>query len=302
MTRNNPAIGIFEILKYRETLRRNGWLVKLIVSYSFRPSKSFSKYYQTFISSSIEAFQFSMTGISHTIGDPILKESAIRIEENLRQTALLPSTQKLPPTINEIEAFLDSRLYAIKFFFEDGHSHTVDLSIGLTCAKVIKELCNKFEIRESQNWALFERETNEDAMIRPTDYLGDVIRRWEMIDNPLDTADDGKDIFSPVKVLLAPLASFFGFGKTKSTTPEEITLPSFIDKAERSLVLRRHIFRSTGEKFNDPTEISLLYAQSSRDVHQEILRLSPVIAIQLAAFKLQITYGELDEGEAEFKM
>lgn len=245
------------------------------------------------------------------LDEPEIKDMAINVELNLKQTSLLACSRKYSPSLKEIKALSSAEvsIQSVAIYFEDGHSQKIPLSIGVTSSNVIRELARNFELRDPSGWSLFERLGNKERLVKPVEYIADVLSHWEK-------EDSHSNEYSPPSHsagLTDLVASFFGgFGMRKKSSITESTpikptntiSPQPIDEKyqERTLVIKRRIFKNPVEKLSDPVEISLLYSQTLRDILNENITVHMVVAAQLAALQIQVQYGELDEKEAEYKI
>jgi hypothetical protein len=243
---------------------------------------------------------------------------AIKVELNLKQTSFLASNRKYSPSLDEIESLNSTEENAkpVSIYFEDGHSQKITISIGVTSSKVVKDLAKTFELRDPSGWSLFERFGNKERLVKPVEYIADVLSHWEKEDTP-DDESAPSDATGLTRLILTPLTTMFeSFGmKRKYNYPESPTSPfpgilptstsphSAEDKIlERTLVIKRRVFKNPAEKLSDLVEISLLYSQTLRDILNENITVPLVVAAQLAALQIQVQYGELDEKEAEYKI
>lgn len=78
-----------------DIILHNGWLLIVLATAAFRPSKAFVKYFQAFLLNTADQYKFAP--------DITIKKFALQSEENLKNSAM-NGIRKFPPSIKEIRA------------------------------------------------------------------------------------------------------------------------------------------------------------------------------------------------------
>lgn len=170
-------------------------------------------------------------------------------------------------TLSQLEYNLVSNNEPItcRFGFLDGSVQTMDVDSVLTAGAVVKEMMTRVELQDYGSWSLYETiasgDTTQERILRHSDYIADVITRWE--------AD--ADLHANAS-------------KAKNAT---------------KLHLRKRLFKDPQEIPRDPIEYSLLYSQAVRSVLMGELAVTEKLAIQLAALQAQVLFRDYSPGESK---
>lgn len=244
----------FKIPEDYHKMQENGWFAIHVAANVLKPSKSFLKYFQAFIALAIEEYQFD--------GNCDIKRFSIGAEENLKASAFVVGLRRLPPSITELQCIKDGTQFSTAFYFEDGHTHSKEIQSGSTAGSIMKELAQSFELRDIQEWSIFESNGERERLIKPNEFICDIISEWEEVQTLRkieESIQPKPDIFSPAQLLMAPFNSFFSsFARKKSMSVNPIS------QQNQSVAILSSPLPSTLEEPNSPTSPSFVSSRNSQ--------------------------------------
>lgn len=238
------------------------WILLGLVSAAFSASKSFSKHLIPYIQSKPRK-------------DPSITCHAQFCLDNLQAPRM--NSRKYPPSPLEIQACKNLTNLTCKVNLLDGRCETLSIHPCDTALDALTKLAHKIDLQSIEGWALYESYTpgtskyphsnyeqkgDHEKSIRAYHFMADILACWQ----------DG--------------------GQKKSAATISLKLAQKrLDEGGFKLTLKKRIFR--GPKIrNDPTEISLLYAQAVYNVVRKDSFLVPEnLALSLAGLEAQIMKG-----------
>ena len=182
----------------------------------------------------------------------------------LRTTGMYGARKTLL-SATEVSSLLTRSPMITKVLLLDGQSKTVELFICSTAGEIVKDLCQKIGLKESYGWSLFQVRLAQEFSIRSSDYFFDFCA---ITSNNLKMEGPSKK--------------------------QKILRSEGIDE-ETKYVMKKRLFKLAFDLGTDPLEFHLLYSQISLEVLSGKFLVSEKSAIQLAALKAQITWGDYDE-------
>eukprot|EP00096_Caligus_rogercresseyi_P014723 TRINITY_DN7219_c0_g1_i1.p1 TRINITY_DN7219_c0_g1~~TRINITY_DN7219_c0_g1_i1.p1 ORF type:complete len:1203 (-),score=258.06 TRINITY_DN7219_c0_g1_i1:890-4303(-) len=234
------------------------WLLLCLVVVAFPPSKSFFKYFVSFL---------------HISTQKALGSSRQYVEwclDNCRHIQI--ATRKHPPSTVEITAMKRLGTIVCRFFFLDGRTKALDIHPCDTAQDVLQKLAEKIGLQSLEGWALYQSLPGEgDSHIPQHNYLYDIISEWELASQSTSSQSSNK---------LSP--------SHKSSFKKR-----HLGSGDNRFILKKRLFTNTREIPSDPIEVSLLYAQAVHSVVKcDDLPVSEKVALQLAGLQAQVQLGE----------
>lgn len=135
----------------------------------------------------------------------------------------------------------------------------INLSPVLCAGEVVKEMMTALNLNDFAGWSLYTNTSaGSDKALKSTDYIMDVINGWQLI--------EGKNIkLSEVAIASQP---------------------------NKSIFLKKRLFRDPLEPPQDPVEYSMLYSQAVRSNLLGEYEITEKLAVQLAALQAQVTFKD----------
>ncbi|CAB4060937.1 unnamed protein product [Lepeophtheirus salmonis] len=234
------------------------WLLLCLVVVAFPPSKSFFKYFVSFLNiSSNKAVGSSRQYVEWCL-------------DNCRHIQI--ATRKHPPSTVEITAMKRLGTIVCRFFFLDGRTKALDIHPCDTAQDVLQKLADKIGLQSLEGWALYQSLPDDgDSHIPQHNYLYDIISEWELASQTQPNQPLNK---------LSP-------SRRNSFKKRDL------GSGDNRFILKKRLFTNTREIPSDPIEVSLLYAQAVHSVVKcDDLPVSEKVALQLAGLQAQVQLGE----------
>jgi myosin-7 len=231
-----------------------GWHLLCLCVVAFPPGKSLNKYLQAFIRRNTE--------------DPNVGRCAIWSLNTLRLTKA--TQRRMPPSSMEIACVRNLNNLICRFYFLDGKAKAIGVDPSATGGDVVRVLADKIELQNVDGWALYEVNPERERYIRGVEYIADLLAIWE------------RDRRSSIQM-------------TKYTTVSKKGHTSAMGAGDSKFVFRKRLFRNPKDIPQDPVEYHLIYAQAVHSVVRvDEFPVDERVALQLAGFQCQVTWGDYD--------
>ncbi|TRY72029.1 hypothetical protein TCAL_01120 [Tigriopus californicus] len=243
------------------------WLLLCLVVVAFPPSKSFFKYFVSFLKKNID------------VEDPIHQYVEWCLD-NCKHVQV--ATRKNPPSTVEITAMKRLGTIVCRFFFLDGRTKALDVHPCDTAMEVLQKIADKIGLLNLDGWALYQSLPEGEEHIPQHQFLYDIISQWEM--NSQQNPKPSQNVKS------SPMHN----AKTQTLKRRQL------GGTENRFIFKKRLFCNTREIPSDPIEVSLLYAQAVHTVVKgDELPVSEKVALQLAGLQAQVALGEPQNGRLE---
>ncbi|KAI9003067.1 FERM central domain-containing protein [Gaertneriomyces semiglobifer] len=136
-------------------------------------------------------------------------------------------------------------------------------------------MARTIKLKTAAGWSLYEVKSNQERAIKATEYVADFLSAWDR-----DSGSKKKDAGT--------------VRKKKGDAPGASGV-----SADSRLIMKKRVFRDIQQDITDPVEYGLLFAQAVDGVTKDVYPITERTAMQLAALKAQVLFGDCTAASAE---
>jgi myosin-7 len=253
-----------------EEITVNAWQLLAIISGAFPPSKVFSRYLSNFFSLVVE----EQKPLRKNPNTPTTIEKFASYCETTVSKILISGSKKYFPCLMEVSSIKQGSTILCRIYLMDGQVKAIPILSTTTGSEAIKLISEKIELKDPSGWAIFERRDSpfEERMVSRNEYIGDLFSLWEI-----------------------EKKSSMSVGMYQTVTSKNTQ--KAIGGGDIKLFFKKRVFKNISDVPTDPVEFSLLVCQAMDDMIRDVYRINEKSALQFAALKAQIEWGNFDPSQ-----
>lgn len=242
----------------------------------FPPSKGFQKVFFNYLHEVVDK-EKARAGTTNKMSD-VLKMATY--SELTVKKLTMTGARKLPPSLIEVQMVRTQQPVLCRFYLMDGQVKACGITSVTTASDIIRDLSTRIGLKDYNGWSIYEvlEDPWEEHVIKATEYVSDILAFWEMR-NSSSVTESGYDTIRK---------------KGKKSTTDASGNNVAIGAGETKLFMKKRIFKNVSEIPVDPIEFNLIYAQAAVDVAHDVFPMNEKTAVQFAALKAQVDWGNFD--------
>ena len=277
----NPAL---QLQRFEDTIAQ-GWSLLSLYASVFPPSKQFSKYLLHYFGSNSQPEKDAKDKSQ-------LAKIAVYCETAVKKVMLNGARKMIPGTM-EMRNIKTLAPMLCRFYLMDGQIKALPIISTTTAADIVSELSKKIDMKECNGWSIYEvaEDPWEEHMIRGQEYIADIIAFWESTNRASAKPTD----FDTVKAKRpGSLGTIRGNSAKQLPGVKPSSGREAVGAGETKLYMKKRVFKNPNDVPVDPVEFNLIYSQAAMDVRNDVYPMNEKVAMQFAALKCQVDWGDFD--------